>query len=612
MTESPSSTEEKKLIDLRLLFKNPLLKLFAPLIEFALSTEGINDIYSRAKKMPGTLNFFDRTLHAACVDFLVSAEDRERIPKDGPLIVVSNHPFGGIDGMAIGSLLLSVRADTKFLINYLMGNIDELRPFSIPVDPFGGTGATKTNIGPMKDTLKWLKNGGCLGTFPSGTVSHLHLRKRHVTDPQWNDNVAGLVRHTGANVLPIFIHGRNSNLFQFLGLLHPRLRTALLVRELLRMKGKTMELRVGQPIQASRLAKFESDAEMISFMRLKTYNLRNRTEPEKRRSFIKMPRLPKTKAQMEPIIPEVPPDVMAAEIATLPAENMLVSHGDMKVFMAEYGQIPNVIKEIGRLREKTFRAVGEGTGKQLDIDNYDSYYLHLFMWNAATKELVGGYRLGRTDKILSRQGPKGIYTTSLFRFKDALLERLSPALEMGRSFIREEYQRKPNALPLIWRGIGEYVSRFPRYRVLFGPVSISGEYKRMSRDLMVHYLRNNTLDEDLHPLVKARRPPRNYRFGQMDKKSLRATVKDIEDISAMVSDIETDRKGVPVLLKHYLKLNATILSFNVDKDFCNVIDGLIVVDLMRTDPKILKRFMGDEACDKFMQRHKDAAVTVEA
>jgi putative hemolysin len=519
---------------------------------------------------------------------------------------VSNHPFGGIDGMALGSLLLSVREDTKFLINYLLSEIEEMRPYFIAVDPFGGKEATKANIAPLKETLKWLKNGGCIGTFPSGTVSHLHLRSRKVSDPEWNDNIAGLVRRTGASVLPVFIQGRNSDFFQAAGLVHPKLRTALLMRELVNMRGKTIEIRVGQPIPISRLEKFNSDAEMTAFMRLKTYNLQNRSEPERKRRFIKMPRLPRSrvKTHMEPLAPAVPAEVLEAEIATLPADSLLVSHGDMAVYMAKHEQIPNVMVELARLREKTFRAVGEGTGKALDTDHYDPYYMHLFMWSRSAKEIVGGYRLGRTDRLLEKLGPKGIYTASLFRFKGRFLERISPALELGRSFVREDYQRKPNALPLVWRGIGEYIARNPRYRVLFGPVSISSDYKSASRDLIVQYLRNNSLDVELHPLVKARRPPGKGRLGQIDKDSLRTTVRDIEDISALVSDIENDRKGVPVLLRHYLKLNATILSFNVDKDFCNVIDGLIVVDLMRTDPKILRRFMGDEGAERFVREQQ--------
>jgi putative hemolysin len=611
MSENPASTKDEKLIDLKRSFSNPILKLASPLLEKALCVDDLNDIYTRASHMRSELNFFDRALHVTGIDYLISAEDRDRIPHEGTLIIVSNHPHGAIDGLLLGSLLVSVRNDVKFIVNYLLEYLKELDPYFIHVDPFGGTAATKSNAGPIKEVFKYLKAGGCIGTFPSGTVSHLVLSKRHVTDPRWNENIASIARRTRATVVPIFIQGRNSNIFQAAGLIHPKLRTALLLRELSAMQGKTIELRVGQPIPASRLDKFTSDTETIDYLRLKTYILGNRTEPEKKLRFIRMPRLTRAKAQLEAIAPAVPAETLEAEVNALPKESLLVSHGDMQVYITDYTSIPAIIQEIGRLREKTFRAVGEGTGKALDIDEYDPHYMHLFMWNPKAKEIVGGYRLGRTDKILEEFGPKGIYTTSLFHFKDQLLERLSPALEMGRSYIREEYQRKPNALPLLWRGIGEYVSRNQQYRVLFGPVSISSDYKAISRDLMVQYLRNNTLDVNLHGYVKARRPPRSGHMEQIDKKSIRATIKDIEDISELVSDIETDRKGVPVLLRHYLKLNATILSFNVDKDFGNVIDGLIMVDLMRTDPKILRRFMGEDSMTQFFARHTDALNQVE-
>ena len=388
------------------------------------------------------------------------------------------------------------------------------------------------------------------------------------------------------------------------------MRTSLLVNEFFKLEGRTLEIRVGQPISATRLEKFGSDVEAAEYLKLKTYILGDGFKPPKVRRFIRMPNILHPRTHHESLAEPVSPDVLEKEIVALPPDKLLIEHGDMRVYIAYSDLVPNVLTEIGRLREKTFRAVGEGTGKSVDIDDYDAYYMHLFIWNTKTKEIVGGYRLGRTDRILSRYGTRGIYTASLFRFKEKLLERLSPALEMGRSFIREEYQKKPNALPLLWRGIGEFVSRHPHYRVLFGPVSISSDYKQLSRDLMLQYLQTNTMDADLHGYVHARRPPHQRGMKHIDRKSLRNTVRDIEDISELVSDIETDHKGIPVLLRHYLKLNATILSFNVDKDFCNVIDGLIVVDLMRTDPRILRRFMGDEGMTKFLRQHTNTVEKV--
>jgi putative hemolysin len=251
------------------------------------------------------------------------------------------------------------------------------------------------------------------------------------------------------------------------------------------------------------------------------------------------------------------------------------------------------MREIGQLREKTFREVEEGTGTPCDLDAYDERYLHLFMWHAGRSEIVGSYRIGLVDEILAEQGPRGLYTSSLFKFNAGFLERLGPALELGRSFIRAEYQRKPTSLALLWRGIGELLVRNPRYKVLFGPVSISRAYHSVSKRLMIEYLEKNHGDDALGALVK----PKNRPKGKLEPRAraaLEVLAKDVDDVSSLVSEIEEDSKGMPVLLRHYLKLNARLLGFNVDPAFGHCVDGLILVDLRTTEPRILKRFMGEE------------------
>jgi putative hemolysin len=262
------------------------------------------------------------------------------------------------------------------------------------------------------------------------------------------------------------------------------------------------------------------------------------------------------------------------------------------VFIAEARQIPAVLREIGRLREVTFRAVGEGTGNAIDLDRFDDTYQHLFMWHKGKAEVVGSYRLGCVDEILARDGGKGLYTSSLFKFRAGFLERLGPSLELGRSFVRAEYQRKPTSLALLWRGVGEFLVRNPRYKLLFGPVSISRDYQGLSRRLMIEYLQTHHGDDDYAGQVKAKNPPRE-RLDPGERTAL-SLVRDADDVSALVSEIEEDNKGMPVLLRHYLKLNARILSFNVDPAFGHCTDGLIVVDLRTADVKMLRRFMGAE------------------
>ncbi|MDX2108926.1 MAG: lysophospholipid acyltransferase family protein [Verrucomicrobiota bacterium] len=603
-------TNEPKLINLKSGLKHPLLRALYSLIErpfeSILAVRALNSICSQTMAMTEGANFFEKGLRVMNVKYTISEEDKARIPQTGPLVVVSNHPMGGIEGVIIGALLTSIRPDVKLLVNYLLNNIAHMRPWNIAVDPFGGTGASRTNVGPLKECIKWLRKGGCLATFPAGTVSHLHLRNLRITDPEWSENVAALVRHTGATVVPIFFEGRNSISFQLAGLLHPLLRTALLPRELCARVGTTIKVQVGKAIPASRLEEFESDREITQFLRFKTYLLGNRDAKNVAKSInFTFPKpAVKTPPPQVAIIPAVDPTLLAAEITALPAENLLVNQGDYQVFIAQYVDIPHLVREIGRLRELTFREVGEGTGKAFDVDEFDEHYLHLFMWNTAKREIVGAYRLGCTDTILSIYGKHGLYTSTLFHYRSALLVKLNPAIELGRSFIRSQYQRKHISLSLIWRGIGEFIARNPRYRLLFGPVSISNEYNPISKNLIVQFLRRTSMNQRLSRLVKARTPPRRGHLGSVNRSDLKNYVRDIEDVSAAISEIETDQKGIPVLLRQYLKLNATLLSFNLDADFSDCIDGLVLVDLTTTDPKILRRFLGEKGTDDFVKYHQ--------
>ena len=307
-------------------------------------------------------------------------------------------------------------------------------------------------------------------------------------------------------------------------------------------------------------------------------------------------------ARHAPVTSPVPRAVLKAEIEILPAEQRLVSSGQFLVQYARAAQIPWCLQEIGRLRELTFRASGEGTGKASDIDLFDAYYLHLFLWDTKAEAIVGAYRMGLVDDILTRYGKRGLYTQSLFKYGNRLLESLNPAIELGRSFVRVEYQRSFSALMLLWRGIGHFISRSPQYAVLFGPVSISNSYAPLSRRLMVDYLSANNIKADLARHVKPRRPFRSVRSSIRNEVEL-ASLKGIEDLSRVIAQIERDNKGIPILLKQYLKLGGGLLGFNADAQFSDALDGLIMVDLRASDPRVLARYTGEEGATAFFAWH---------
>jgi putative hemolysin len=537
------------------------------------------------------------TLRTQAPDGVAAAQ---AFPATGPLVVVANHPFGALDGLGAISVIGQARGDLRVLANPELRQIEGLAPLVIPLDPFGTKAARRANSSSLRAAMRWVLDGGALLMFPAGEVSHFTFRRLSVTDPDWHETAARIVRHTGATVCPMFFSGRNSALFQVAGLLHPMLRTLLLPTELARREGSVLDVRIGAPLSPQALAAHKSDAELIEHLRLKTYLLAN-ASPQAAHQLAAAAETAEEKP-FEPIVDAVPPAVLAEEIDALPRSMTLVTCADQKVICAPARLIPNALRELGRLRETSFRAVGEGTGRSLDIDPFDDYYEHLFVWGTSKREIVGAYRLGRVDEIRRRYGTQGLYSATLFEYREPFLTLLGSALELGRSFVRLEHQKSFAALMLLWKGIGEYIGRYPRYARLIGPVSISDNYSSLSKELLVRYLRARNFDHFGAALVKARSP---FRPG----KALRSLglditrLADLDALSSRVADLEADRKGVPVLLRQYLKLGGRLLGFNVDNHFNDAIDCLLVIDLRHTDVRMLRKYMSNEALTRFAHTH---------
>lgn len=570
-------------------------RLMRPGLERLLAFDQLNRISLAAEEIADGDSPENRILRVLDARCSVEAADLDHIPEEGPCIVVANHPFGGIEGLLLASLLKRKRPDVKIMANYMLGQIGQLRELFILVDPFGTTNSTKANIAGMKEALRWLAGGGVLGIFPAGEVSHFDPGRGDVSDPAWSASIGRLVQRSGAPVLPLYFEGQNGPLFQMLGMLHPVLRTARLPHEFVNKRGLRIAARIAAPIPPERLARFKTPSDLAAYLRIRTY-LQKRTVTTKD--------LPPPHAPEKKVIPAVDPALLRHDIAALPDTALLVTHENFRVYAAEANVLPSVLREIGRLREVTFRENNEGTGNEIDLDRFDSEYLHLFLWNQHTSEIVAAYRLGQTDIILAKQGKRGLYTRTLFNIRKRLLKQISPALEMGRSFVRIEYQRHFLPLMLLWRGIGTYVSRNPRYRNLFGPVSINSTYSSTSQQLLVQFLSRHSMDSRAR-FVRAKTPLVSRRIQGFDPDTMSTVARDISELSNLISDIEADHKELPVLLRQYLKLGGVLLGFNVDPDFSDVLDGLILVDLTKTDPRLLERYMGKEAAASFLEHWKE-------
>jgi putative hemolysin len=297
-------------------------------------------------------------------------------------------------------------------------------------------------------------------------------------------------------------------------------------------------------------------------------------------------------------------DSIAMDIASLSNDCRLLDSGPFEVFCARSVQIPAALREIGRLRAVTFGAAGEGSGNAIDLDRFDETYLHLFTWDRDQRRIVGAYRIGQTDRVVADAGVAGLYTRTLFRYDERLFERLTaPALELGRSFVRVEYQKNYNALLLLWKGIGRFIARHPKYRLLFGPVSISARYSAASRQSMMSFLRQNHFASELGELVHPLHPPRVTAAAQCESAP---TQRSIDEANDLVEQSEADGKGMPVLLRQYLKLNARLIGFNVDRAFGDTLDALMIVDLATVDSAILNRYLGRRDASEFMGFHANS------
>jgi putative hemolysin len=598
-------TQSNRIFNLTMTFKDPLqnklFTLFKGPIEHALDFPKMNRLYDDVSRLHDNRPFPDKVLDQLGVTYDIPEADLSRamIPK-GPVIVVANHPFGGVETAVLASILRSMRCDVKFMANYLLAAIPEIRDLLITVNPFPGRTSVRDNIKPVRESIQWVKDGGMLVVFPAGAVSHFDAKKGVITDPAWNPGIARIVRKTGAPVLPVFFQGTNSAVFHMAGMVHPLLRTAMLPKELFNKDRKKIQVRVGDLLSTTKLRTFDRDEDLTAYLRLRTYLLEHRADSAASAAFIQKAR----NRNFNEVLPPRNPDVMAEELRRLPPSQTLVLSNELAVLQATTDQIPHVLLEIGRLRELTFRAVGEGTGKAVDIDRFDHSYTHLFIWNREKKEVVGAYRLGKTDELIRRKGARGLYTSTLFRYHPRFFELLGPALEMGRSFIRPEYQKSFTPLLLLWKGIGRYVVENPRYKTLFGPVSISDEYRELSKRILVNYLKTARYRGDMARFVEPRNKLPVKPLKGWDIEAVVGLLKgDVENVSELIACVEPDRKGVPVLLRQYLRLGGELAGFNVDDAFGKVVDGLIIVDLTKTEPRTLDRYLGRDGARRFLAYH---------
>jgi putative hemolysin len=551
---------------------------FGWLLMKLLKLSTLNKIYDRNKHLKD-LDFLNSLLDEFQIKFEVPDEDLKRLPKDGAFITMSNHPLGGIDGILLLKLMLEKRPDFKWISNYLIRRIEPIKPYAMQVNPFEDRKDAQSSMLGFKQSILHLREGKPLGIFPAGEVSTYRDGKLMVDKP-WEEPVMKLAQRAEVPIVPIYFHAKNSKLFYKLSKISDTFRTAKLPSELLTQKKRVIKVRSGRPISVKDQKEHQTLSEFSEFIRRKTYMLSNAFEEDKPKrlenisSTLKAPKIPKK------IVTPVKTEVMLKEIDELnDGDYRLLKSKNYEVYLAPAAKLPNILREIGRLREITFREVGEGTNEAIDLDKFDTYYHHMFLWDVDRKVIAGAYRMGLGAKIFEKYGIDGFYLQDLFRFEPELHKMMSQSIEMGRAFIIKDFQQKPMPLFLLWKGIVHTTLRFPEHKFLIGGVSISNQFSNFSKSLMIEFMKSHYYDpyiaQYVHPKkefkVKLNDADKDFVFDE--------TEADLNKFDRIIDEVEPGNLRLPVLLKKYIKQNARLVAFNVDPLFNNAVDGLMYIKI---------------------------------
>ncbi|WP_281671265.1 lysophospholipid acyltransferase family protein [Rikenella microfusus] len=607
----------KKLVDnsdLGIPYTTVLNKAVVKLAQSMLGINKINRLYSEASGKEG-IDFARAVLDQLGIVAETDAGRLGFIPEKGPFVLVSNHPHGALDGLLLMVLVARIRPDVKFLGNFLLTKIDTLNEFFLPVDPFDAKNGR--NISGVRRAVEHLKAGRPLVVFPAGEVSTYRKGFSKIEDKPWSRSVSKLILRAGVPVIPAYIEGCNSLIFHLLGKIHPMLRTVRLPLELTNKKGRSVAVAFGSAVPAKLLKEIGSAESVSDFLRANVYCLRSvltdtaaateeleavRRATVSRLGFRKKRKAGGGKSVADELAEPVDPLLLGRELDALAGERMLTRVGNMCLFCAPTSVIPLTMKEIARLREVTFRAVGEGTHLETDSDEYDDLYEHLFVWDAEKQAIAGAYRIGFGDVLLDNRGFEGFYTYTLFEFSRRLNDVLRQSIELGRSFVVPGYQRRSQTLLLLWRGILHVLLRNPSYRYLMGPVSMSGGYAMAAKWLLIDYIKANHWNAELARYVVPRNGVGALGRPAVDEEMIRRIVS-TDEIDKLIRDVEPSGQGIPVLMKKYLQLGGRVMGFNIDPLFNDALDAMLILDLCDV-PKdkidmVAREFAGENVYERF-------------
>lgn len=539
------------------------------LIEKFLKLNEINMFLEKNRNLRG-IDFIDEFFEYLDFSYIISKKERDRIPSEGRLIIISNHPLGGLDGLALLKLVSEVRKDVRIVVNDVLTHITNLSDHFLPVNVFNSE-IQRENY--LKIGMA-LKNEEAVIIFPAGEVSR--LTPGGVKDGKWNKGILTFAKKFNADILPVHVSARNSVLFYLFSMIHKRASVFLLPAQLFNKRHRNILIRIGEPICQSTIFNSIDTAKMqLKLLKKHLYRIgRNKNGVYKTEKSIIQP-----------------PD--HKEVVKQLSTSLLLGsmHDGKELRLVKGDNSTAVIKEIARLREITFRKIGEGTGRKLDNDISDNYYSHLVLWDPAGQDIIGAYRMGDCRKIIENHGISNLYTGTLFNFSDDFIPLLNETAELGRSFIRSRYWNT-NALDYLWQGLGAWLSLNPHIRYLVGGVSLSGAYPPEAAALIIYYFKKwYSADEEL-----AVSKNRYLLSSELNREisSILNSADAASDWQILKSKLQQFNLSVPPLFRQYTNLcepdGVRFLDFGIDPDFGNCIDGFILIDLTRIKPEKRARY----------------------
>ena len=556
--------------------KSIFISVFVDMIMNILDINKINKLYNDLYDAGDDMS--KAFLNVLNIELNVSKNSQKNIPASGAAILIANHPTGVLDGIMLFDVLIKMRQDFRIMGNFLLSRLEPVSKYFITVDPFDSKNKAINQKG-IRQSIEHLRNGGLLVIFPAGEVATWQKSVSKIEDKKWGNSILKFIQKANVPVVPAWIEANNSLIFHLAGKINPLLRTAMLPRELINKKNKKIHIRIGSPIKPQTVSELTDLKDYGNYLRASVEYL----QKEKRKKKLFRAPVGKTPAD---VVPPVPVEALCREIDAIRDTAYILRSDNYELFLAAPGTAPNLLKEIGRLRELTFRNIGEGTLLEIDNDKYDEYYHQLFIWDTAAHAVVGAYRMGFGRQILNRYGIRGFYTHSLFRMKKPMRPYLDKTIELGRSFVTKEYQRKALPLLLLWKGILHVLIAHPECEYLLGATSITGKYAAASKLLIAKYLKKYHSYPKLSAFIKPVNGMNGIRTA-LDL-SLAENINAIELINQLIMNIEEQERTIPVLIRKYLQLNSRVLASNVDQNFCDALDVLMMLDVKDIPEEVVK------------------------